>query len=68
MTRFIIIRLLQAFIALMGITVIVFFLVRASGDPMSLLANPNMTREQYQNIKTRLGLDKSWGEQFLIYM
>jgi peptide/nickel transport system permease protein len=68
MTRFIIIRLLQAFVALIGITVIVFFLVRASGDPMSLLANPNMTREQYQNIKTRLGLDKSWGEQFLIYM
>jgi ABC-type dipeptide/oligopeptide/nickel transport system permease component len=68
MTRFIIIRLLQAFVALIGITIIVFFLVRASGDPMSLLANPNMTREQYQNIKTRLGLDKSWGEQFLIYM
>jgi peptide/nickel transport system permease protein len=68
MTRFIIIRLLQAFIALIGITVMVFFLVRASGDPMSLLANPNMTREQYSAIKERLGLDKSWSEQFLIYM
>jgi peptide/nickel transport system permease protein len=68
MTRFIIIRLLQAFVALIGITVMVFFLVRASGDPMSLLANPNMTREQYSAIKERLGLDKSWSEQFLIYM
>jgi peptide/nickel transport system permease protein len=68
MIRFIIIRLLQTFIALIGITIIVFFLVRASGDPMGLLANPNMTPEQYSAIKERLGLDKSWGEQFLIYM
>jgi len=68
MTRFIIIRLLQAFVALIGITVMVFFLVRASGDPMSLLANPNMSPEQYSAIKERLGLDKSWSEQFLIYM
>jgi len=68
MTRFIIIRLLQAFVALIGIAVMVFFLVRASGDPMSLLANPNMSPEQYSAIKERLGLDKSWSEQFLIYM
>jgi peptide/nickel transport system permease protein len=68
MTRFIIIRLLQAFVALVGITVIVFFLVRTSGDPMALLAAPNMSTEQYNHIKSRLGLDKSWGEQFVIYM
>ena len=68
MTRFIIIRLLQAIIALIGISIVVFFLVRASGDPMDLLANPNMTQEQYDAIKSRLGLDKSYGEQFIIYM
>lgn len=68
MTRFIILRLLFAFVALIGIIIIVFFLVRASGDPMSLLANPNLSEEQYEHIKERLGLDKSWGEQFLIYM
>jgi peptide/nickel transport system permease protein len=68
MTRFIIIRLLQAFVALIGITVIVFFLVRTSGDPMALLAAPNMSAEQYNAIKVRWGLDKPWGEQFLIYM
>jgi peptide/nickel transport system permease protein len=67
MIRFVVIRLLQAVLALIGIAVIVFFLVRASGDPMALLANPNMSPEQYQLIKSRLGLDKSWGEQLLIY-
>jgi peptide/nickel transport system permease protein len=67
MTRFIVNRLLQAVVALIGITIIVFFLVRASGDPMALIANPNMSEEQYTLIKTKLGLDKSWGEQLWIY-
>jgi len=68
MTRFIVNRLLQAVVALIGITIIVFFLVRASGDPMALIANPNMSEEQYTLIKTKLGLDKSWGEQLWIYV
>jgi ABC-type dipeptide/oligopeptide/nickel transport system permease component len=68
MIRFIIIRVLQACIALVGITMIVFFLVRASGDPMSLIASPNMSTEQYNLIKARLGLDKPWAEQLWIYV
>jgi ABC-type dipeptide/oligopeptide/nickel transport system permease component len=68
MVRFIIIRLLQSLIALIGIIILVFFLVRASGDPLSLISSPNMTREQYALIKAKWGLDKSWGEQFIIYM
>jgi ABC-type dipeptide/oligopeptide/nickel transport system permease component len=68
MIRFIIIRILQSLVALIGIIILVFFLVRASGDPLSLLSSPNMTREQYAAIKAKWGLDKSWGEQFVIYM
>ena len=68
MTRFIIIRILQSIVALFGIITLVFFLVRASGNPLDLLANPSMTPEQYNAVKARWGLDKSWGEQFLIYM
>jgi len=68
MVRFIIIRLLQACVALIGITVIVFFLLRISGDPMQLLANPNMSKAQYEAIKERLGLNKSVGEQLWIYL
>ncbi len=68
MARFIIIRILQAIVALIGILIIVFFLVRASGDPMALIASPNMSPEQYAHIKTTLGLDKSWGDQLWIYM
>jgi peptide/nickel transport system permease protein len=68
MTRFIIIRLLQSLVALIGIIILVFFLVRASGNPLSLISSPNMTVEQYNAVKAKWGLDKSWGEQFIIYM
>ncbi|MBN1177274.1 MAG: ABC transporter permease [Dehalococcoidales bacterium] len=68
MTRFIIIRLIQAIIAILGITILVFFLVRAAGDPMDLLKNPNMTQEQFETLKVRLGLDRSYSEQFVVYM
>jgi peptide/nickel transport system permease protein len=69
MARFIIIRLLQAIVALFGIIIIVFFLLRASGDPMTLIASQSqfMEEEQYNRIKTELGLDKSWGEQLVVY-
>ena len=68
MARFILLRILFAFVALIGIVIMIFFLVRTSGDPMSLLSSPNLSEEQYEYIKERLGLDKSWGEQFVIYM
>jgi peptide/nickel transport system permease protein len=68
MTRFIIIRILQAIVALVGITIIVFFLLRVSGDPMALLATPNMSKAEYELAMAKFGLDKPWGEQLIIYI
>lgn len=68
MTRFIIIRLLQGIISVIGIAVLVFFLIRAAGDPLDLLKNPNMSAEQFEYVKIRMGLDKPYIEQFWIYM
>lgn len=68
MTRFIIIRILQSIIALIGIIVLVFFLLRASGDPVNLLKNPAMPPEQIEAIYKQLGLDKTVWEQFLVYV
>jgi ABC-type dipeptide/oligopeptide/nickel transport system permease component len=68
MARFIVIRVLQSIIAIIGIAVLVFFLIRAAGDPLDLIKNPNMSKEQFEAIKTRLGLDKSYAEQFWIYI
>jgi peptide/nickel transport system permease protein len=68
MARFIIFRLIQTFIALIGIITLVFFLVRASGDPTVLLRNPNMTKESVVALQQKLGLDKSYWVQYQIYM
>ena len=67
MTRFIIVRILQAIVALIGIGVLVFFLVRASGDPTHLIITPTSTEAEIAHLKEQLGLDKSYPEQFVIF-
>lgn len=68
MTRFIIIRVLQSIVALIGIMILVFFLLRASGDPINMIRNPLMSDEQVEQIRVELGLDKSYSVQFWIYI
>src|SRR4030042_386971 len=68
MARFIIIRLLQSVVAFFGILMITFFLLRASGDPLALLLGPGFSPERIQAIREDMGLDKSWGEQFVVYL
>src|SRR4030067_2636271 len=66
--RFIIIRVIQSIIALFGIMILVFLLLRASGDPVTLIRSPTMTEEEVQAIQKQLGLDKSYPVQFWIFV
>jgi peptide/nickel transport system permease protein len=68
MTRFIIIRILQTIIALIGIIVLVFFMVRISGNPVLFMISPLSTESQIQVLQAQLGLDKSYWDQFWIYI
>ena len=68
MIRFIIIRLLQTLVALVGIAVLIFTMVRVSGDPALMLATATSTAEDIQQIRINLGLDKSIPEQFWIFV
>ncbi|UCH42246.1 MAG: ABC transporter permease [Dehalococcoidales bacterium] len=68
MVRFIIIRLLQTVVALIGIAMLIFVLVRVSGDPALMLASATHTAEDIQQIRVNLGLDKSIPEQFWIFV
>lgn len=68
MTRFIIVRLIQAFIALIGISILIFVLVRASGDPTLLFRGPMSTEEDIARIRANLGLDKSLPEQYWVFL
>ncbi|HUT68021.1 MAG TPA: ABC transporter permease [Dehalococcoidales bacterium] len=68
MTRFILIRLLQSVVALVGIAVLIFAIVRVSGDPALMLATATSSTEDIQRIRVNLGLDKSIPEQFWIFV
>lgn len=68
MTRFILIRLIQAFITLIVISIIVFTLSRASGDPVMLMAPAQHTIEDIEAMRRYLGLDKSLPEQYWVFV
>src|SRR4030043_71614 len=68
MARFILLRVLQSFIAFVGIAVLIFVLVRASGNPIDLLRSSTSTPEQIANLQRELGLDKSYWVQFGVFI
>jgi peptide/nickel transport system permease protein len=68
MGRFIIIRLLQTVVALLGISILIFVLVRASGDPTMLFRSSLSTEEDIARIRADLGLDKPVLEQYWIFV
>jgi peptide/nickel transport system permease protein len=68
MTRYLVSRLIQSVIAIIGIMVVVFFILRLTGDPVWLMLPPEATQEDYEAMKTFLGMDRPLHEQFLTYM
>jgi ABC-type dipeptide/oligopeptide/nickel transport system permease component len=68
MTRFIIVRLLQTLVALIGISILIFVLVRVSGDPADLYRTSMSTEEDIARIRHNMGLDKPIPQQYWIYI
>jgi peptide/nickel transport system permease protein len=68
MTRFIIIRLLQTLISLVLIVLLVFFLIRVSGNPADLMVTPITTKEAHQHLIESFGLDKPVSYQLWIFV
>ncbi|HBY94119.1 MAG TPA: ABC transporter permease [Chloroflexi bacterium] len=52
----------------MGVTAVVFLLLRLSGDPVALLVPPDATEADYQRIRHILGLDQSLPVQYLKFL
>jgi len=57
-TRLLVDRTIQALTGLLALSVIVFLMARATGDPLQLLLPPEATREDYARMATELGLDQ----------
>lgn len=68
MIEFILRRLLQMIPAVIGITLIVFVLLRVSGDPVVLMLPEDAPQSQIDTLRANLGLDRPLPEQYLIFM
>ncbi|HEY8395121.1 MAG TPA: ABC transporter permease [Thermaerobacter sp.] len=69
MKRYIIQRLIAAAITLLGVTFAVFLIVRLiPGDPAVVIAGPMASGEEVERIRTQLGLDRPFLEQYGTYL
>jgi len=66
--RFVVSRLLQSLVALAILSVVVFILARATGDPLHLILPMSATKEDYAEARRYLGLDRPYLEQYLSFV
>ncbi|SMQ85689.1 peptide/nickel transport system permease protein [Devosia lucknowensis] len=68
MAGFIIKRLLQSILTIVGVITAAFFLTRLAGDPAILLLPPEATPEDAARLRAALGLDQPLFIQYLVFM
>jgi peptide/nickel transport system permease protein len=62
-------RLLQLIPVLLGMTLIVFFIIRAiPGDPAQVILGQQATKEAVEALRLQLGLDNPWYVQYFNYL
>ena len=67
MGRFILRRTLYALVTLFILSLTIFTVIRLTGDPVTLLAEPGARAEDLDRIRVEWGLDKPWPVQYLVF-
>ena len=67
MTRFMLRRALYALITLFILSLTIFTVIRMTGDPVTLLAEPGARTEDLERIRADWGLDRSWPVQYVVF-
>ena len=68
MIKAVLMRVGHALLSLLALLIIVFCLVRLTGDPVRYLLPPERTPQQEQYLREYLGLDKPYLTQFGVYL
>jgi peptide/nickel transport system permease protein len=67
--RYLLNKIFYAFITLLGVITVIFFLFTIlPGDPAKMMLGQNQTAEQVEAVKKKYGFDKPLGTQFLYYL
>jgi len=61
-------RALQAFVAVLGVITLIFFLQRLAGDPVLLLVPQNATQADIEAMRSSLGFDRPLAVQYFDYL
>src|SRR5260221_13153132 len=67
MGQFIIRRTIYAIVTLFILSLPIFTVIRLTGDPVTLLAEPGARAEDLARIRAEWGLDRSWPVQYLAF-
>ena len=68
MSRYILIRLFYACISLVLLSITIFGMIRITGDPVILMADPGAKEEDLQALRIELGLDRTYVEQYALFV
>ncbi len=68
MQRFLVRRILMALVTLLAVTVIIFVMSRAAGDPRHIYLDDYSTQEDWDRLTINLGLDKPLYLQYAIFL
>ncbi|MDD5038704.1 MAG: ABC transporter permease [Dehalococcoidales bacterium] len=68
MQRYILSRVAQSVLCIIAITMVVFMLIRLSGDPVAMMMPPEAKPEEYEIMRVYLGLDKPIYVQYWKYI
>lgn len=68
MIGFFVRRLVESLLLMIGVLILVFFMVRMTGDPVSLIVPMDAPMEQREAFRRALGLDRPLPVQFAEYM
>jgi peptide/nickel transport system permease protein len=68
MRQFMIRRTLYAIVTLFILSLTIFTVVRLTGDPVTLLAEPGARAEDLDRVRTEWGLDRPWPVQYAAFV
>jgi len=68
MGQFILRRILYSVVTLLILSLTIFVVVRLTGDPAALMAEPGARPEDLARVRAQWGLDRSWPVQYLSFL
>jgi len=68
MQRYLLSRFGQALVSIVAVSIVIFVVVRLTGDPMQVLMPPEATQADIAAARVAYGFDKSWPEQYAVFL